>query len=136
MLLDALAAHFIANSIGTSANIFKSFLPNSPDFAICIYEYAGRPSDKAFGTTIVMENARFQVVVRSDPMNVVANAHTTARNKAEAIKDLLDGAGKQTLSGIVYHYIEAMSSSPSSIEIDDNQRQIIRWNYEAQKDRG
>lgn len=136
MLLDAIAAHLIANGIGSSANIFKSFMPDSPDFAICIYEYAGRPSDKAFGTTIVMENCRFQVVVRSDRMNAVANAHTAARNKAEAIKNLLDGAGKQTLSGIVYYYIEALSSSPSSVEIDENQRQIIRWNYEAQKDRG
>lgn len=133
MLLDAIAAHLATNGHGTvGTDIFKSQLPDSPDAAIGIFEYPGRPSDKAFGTTVLIENPRFQILVRSAREGVVANAYLTARTKAEAIYTLLDGAGNLTLSGIVYLYIEALQP-PFHLEFDANRRAVIACNYEANK---
>ena len=135
MLLDAVGAHLAANGIGVvGTSIFLSQIPDSPDFAIGIFEYPGLPSTKAFGTTVLIENARFQVMVRSSRPGV-ANAYVTARNKAEAIYVLLDGAGKLTLSGKAYYYIEALGP-PSPLTEDENKRQLITCNYSANKQVG
>jgi hypothetical protein len=136
VLLDAIAAHLQANGIGiVGTNIFKGFIPDSPDFAIGLHEYPGRPADKAFGTTILIENARFQIIVRSDRENAVANAYTLARAKAETIQTLLDGVGNVTLTGVVYYYIQSLQP-PFMLQRDENQRAIIATNYEANKARG
>jgi len=135
VLLDALAAHIAANGHGVvGTDLFKSQIPDSPDFAIGLFEYPGLPSTKAFGTTVLIENARFQVMVRSSRPGT-ANAYVTARNKAEAIYVLLDGAGKLTLSGKVYYYIEALGP-PSPLGEDDNKRQLITCNYAVNKEVG
>lgn len=132
MLLDAIAAHLQTSGIGTvGTDIFKTQLPDSPDFCIGVFEYAGRPSDKAFGTTVLIENARFQILVRSSRQGVT-NAYTTARNKAESIYTLLDGAGPITLSGTVYLYIEALQP-PFFLQMDDNDRSLVVTNFEARK---
>lgn len=135
MLLDAIGAHLQANAIGTvGTSIFLSQLPDSPDFAIGLFEYPGLPTTKAFGTTVLIENARLQVMVRSSRPGV-ANAYVTARNKAEAIYVLLDGAGKQTLSGKTYYYIEALAP-PAGQGTDDNLRNLITCNYAVNKEVG
>lgn len=133
MLLDAIASHLQANAIGTvGTDLFKSFLPDSPDAAVAIFEYTGRASDKAFGNpNVLVENARFQILVRSARDNV-ANAYATARTKAQTICTLLDGVGNLTLSGVVYLYIEALQP-PFFLQRDDNTRSLIACNYEAQK---
>lgn len=132
MLLDAVGAHLAANAIGAvGTSIFLSQLPDSPDAAVGVFEYPGRPSDKTFGTTIVCENARFQILVRS-AREGTANAYSTARTKAENIRNLLDGAGNLTLSGTVYLYIEALQP-PFFLEKDANGRNIIACNFEARK---
>lgn len=135
MLLDAITAYIAANGHGTfGTNIFASQMPDSPDFAIGVFEYPGLPSTKAMGTTVLIENARFQVMVRSSRPGV-ANAYVTARNKAEAIYVLLDGAGKLTLSGKVYYYVEALGP-PSPLGPDDNLRNLITCNYAVNKEVG
>jgi Bacteriophage minor capsid protein len=132
VLLDAIAAHLEANGHGTvGTSIYKSQFSDETDAAVCVFEYPGRQSDKAFGTTIICENARFQILVRSGREGVI-NAYSTARTKAEAIYTLLDGAGNLTLSGINYLYIEALQP-PFALEKDANGRWMIVCNYEARK---
>jgi hypothetical protein len=136
VILDAVASHLQANGIGVvGTNIFKGFLPDSPDFAISLHEYPGRPADKTFGTTILIENARFQIIVRSNRESNGANAYSDARTKAEAIQTLLDGAGTLTLTGVVYYYIQSLQP-PFMLQRDENERVIIATNYEANKARG
>lgn len=132
MLLDALAAHLTANGIATGTSIFTSQMADSPDFAIGIFEYPGRASDKAMGNpNVLIENARFQILVRS-AREGVAGAYSTARTKAESIYTLLDGVGGLTLSGVDYLYIEALQP-PFFLEKDQNNRSLIVTNFEARK---
>lgn len=135
MLLDAIAAHLAANAIGTvGTDIFKVQLPDSPDFAIGVFSYPGVPSTNAFGTTVLIENARLQIMVRSARPGV-ANAFTTADSKAHAIYVLLNGAGGLTLSSKAYYYIEALGP-PTPQGTDDNQRHLITCNYSVNKEVG
>lgn len=133
MILDEIAAYLSVNAVGTvGTDIFKSLMPEDPDFAIGIFEYAGRPSDKSFGTTIQIENARFQVLVRSDRESTTAGAYSAARSKARDVHLLLDGKGALALSGVDYLFIEALHP-PFFLQRDENERVLIACNYEARK---
>lgn len=132
MLLDAIASYLQTSGIGTvGVDIFKAQLPDSPDAAVGVFDYAGRASDKAFGTTILIHNPSIQIQVRGSREGS-ANAVPNALSKAAAISTLLDGAGPLTISGVIYYYIEAMQP-PFSMPFDENRRPIIVQNFWVRK---
>lgn len=137
-LLDAIAAYLALSGTGLSltegTNLFKSSLPETPDFAVAIFEWGGMSNEKGMAASpgqAIMERPSFQVLVRGDRQNVDATAYATARAKAEAIYLKLDGY-KGTLSSVRYELIEC-ASNPYYIKTDENDRPHIGADYDVIK---
>ena len=66
-LLDALGAKLVTDGVGTLAtDIFLSYLPDSPDVAVAVYEDRGNGADQVFGASVVsIERPSIRVVARA-----------------------------------------------------------------------
>lgn len=134
MLLDDLAI-FIASAstsyvVGT--NVFKGYMPETPNTAITVYENPGLAPEWALGGSApIRERPRIQVIVRS-------TSYQTARSHAETVHKKLDrGAINSTSvssSGPRYLRIAA-AQQPFPLARDANERIRIACNYDIEKER-
>jgi hypothetical protein len=135
LLLDEIGKLLADNGIGTiNTDIFKSFMPDSPNTITTIYETAGSPPQDVMCPTVKVawENPQIQITCRSTD-------YQTARNKAEDIYSLLITIANQVLlpsssaSGALYFRITALHS-PHSIGQDENARLRVICNYDILKE--
>ena len=133
MILDELAAYLATTGVGYSTvgtDIFKGFLPDTPDSCLSVYEYAGLPSQKAMqlgAGQAVVERPRVQITCRG-----TARDYSTPRSNAKTVWQRLDGLGAQDMSAITYLFVEALGS-PFELMRDENERVVIACNYQVQK---
>lgn len=119
MILDEVEAHLASN--GVSSPIFKALMPDAPDDALCLYEYAGGPPRFAHDGQ-AWENLRVQVVSR-------ATSYPAARAAAQNVYDALNGLSNRAIGGHDYLWAGALQS-PFSLGRDDNSRHRIIINFE------
>lgn len=132
-LLDALSTYIDAQTALTAAtDLFKSFLPESPDACVAIFEYPGMAPRHNFGASsnFRTEHPKFQVICRD-----VAGEYDLARSQAETIFLLLEKLTETDLSGVRYHSIEALHS-PFALEPDAKGRVLVSCSYIAMKATG
>lgn len=114
-------------AVGTvGTNLFLGRLPDTPDAATALFEYAGAAPFHTMGPTVVWERPRLQVLCR-------AADYATARSQAETIYQLLDVVAETTIESVRYHQIEALQS-PFLVQRDANDRPVIGCNYEVWRD--
>jgi hypothetical protein len=110
---------------GQEANFFKGKLPDTPDFAVAIYQYGGSKPFRTFGR-VLFEKPRLQVMVRSFD-------YTEASNRSYEILRLLTPIASQYIGGTRYLQVEALGS-PGKIGPDPKNRERFTMNYEVWKD--
>ena len=106
-----------------TSNLFVHDLPNSPDFAIVVHRYEGRPPDETFGNPLLVRNPRIQVMVRHKQSNI-------ALDRAEEVLRYLVQVKDQVLNGTKYQRIKAVGE-PFEIGPDPTNRQRAVANFEA-----
>lgn len=129
-LLDELASYIEAEGHGTvGTDIFKSFMPATPDACVAVYETGGSSPDLGFGsTTVRFENPSVQILARG-----AAEDYTGPRTKAQSVWDSLVAVqAPQQLSGTSYNLIIPLQS-PFPIGPDENKRQLISANFLIEK---
>lgn len=126
-LLDALCDYIeTGTTLVEGTDLFKSFLPPTPDGAVALFEYPGRPGEYAFGAGGASpERPRVQIVSR-------ATTYSAARSALETIYTFLDGKTNVTLGGTQYLGIFA-TTAPAAMERDDTNRELCSCNFEIQK---
>ena len=122
-------ATVIANlGMGTLASdLFVNRMPETPDACTTVYEYGGKPTDFAMGSSVAVEHASLQVAVRN----------TSAQAGYEAIYAMykrLDGHMGGVVNGTMYFLMTAMQP-PFKLEEDDRQRVKFVFNLMVRKDR-
>jgi hypothetical protein len=113
---------------GDVPNLFFLLLPDSPDFAVALYQY---PASPPAGLTMTnqkgIERPRLQVLVRSPKVNEAYDRSYDIYNF------ILSGAFKGvTLNGEFYQTIEG-ASSPGDVGPDDKARHRVTTNYTVWK---
>lgn len=129
MLLDdigtALEVAQICKSDGTSDwMLYKGFMLDQPDRAICIYETPGTAPEEQFA----IDYPDFQIRVRGNP-----NDYKSARHVIQRIFNALHA--QETNIGAAYVFCYAKQSGPMSMGRDEKMRPHLVWNYRVMKDR-
>lgn len=125
-VLTDIGQYLQTNSIGAlGTDLFLSQMPDSPDDAIALYEYAGNTPSR------MGDNRRpgLQVKVRGD--------YETARAKIDEIYTLLSKIGNEyeddapegvTINGTTYLHFETVQE-PFPLGVDDNGRHELAQNF-------
>ena len=128
--LDEIGTYLETQGVGTQAtDLFLRSAPDTPDACVAVLEYGGAPPVPKMGNTpgaVILERPRIQVRAR-------AATYTAAETKAKAAWSALHWF-VGTLSGTVYYKIEALQS-PFLLERDENNRFIVGFNCQIEKDR-
>lgn len=110
-MLEDVTTHLQGTSLGTlGTNLFMGRMPDTPNFAIAVFEYGGAPPIDTFrsGTTVrppTIDRGRVQVMVRS-------TATATASSRAWDIYDTLGSVANQKLVGSSSGGTQYLSISP------------------------
>jgi hypothetical protein len=98
-------------------------MPTTPDVAMSVREYAGRPTDRVAN-------------IEQPQINIICRALTglAARQKADDIVYLLHTMSEVTINSNRYIYANA-SSNPIYAGIDRNQRFLYSLNFRIVKER-
>lgn len=132
-MLDAIGAYIDTNTALTVAtDLYKSFLPDSPDACVAIYENQGQPPRHGFGanTQFKTERPRVQVICRN-----AKGEYDLARAQAETIFLLLEKLTGTSLSSVHYIRIEALHS-PFSLGPDSKGRPLVSFSVQVEKEIG
>lgn len=106
MMIQDIAEYLEDHSIGTvGTDMFVGYMPDAPAACIALYEYAGRPPDRAHDGNKVTRPG-LQVVVRG----AVNGEFSTIRAILQNIEDHLDGLVNATIEGTFYRSIYATQS--------------------------
>ncbi len=127
MLLPELGTYLQTAGIGTlGTDLFLGLLPPTPDNCVVIAEYGGMAPEHNQGTlTLRYEFPRVQVLVRN-------TSYATGMLKARDIMGDMAAAADSTMSGVVYHSVDALQS-PFFLQRDDNNRWVFACNYQVFK---
>lgn len=126
-ILEDLAGYLAANGHGTlGTDLFRGFLPDTPDVATCLYEYPGLSGDYGAGGQSYLERPRVQVLVR-DP------SYTAGRARIELIYRLLDTVSGDLINQVRYYSIAALQA-PFTMGRDKNDRSLLACNFQAMKE--
>lgn len=127
MLLNDIANYLQLNGIGTNGvTLFQNDLPEVPDNAVAIYEYAGEESIKSHNGEFI-DIPYLMVMVRGATYDV-------AEAKMSAIRTVLDGLANTVLSGTMYLNCFSLRP-PVSLGMDDLLRTVLTQNYKIMKAR-
>lgn len=98
-LIDNIASYLQTLTIGTiGTTIFKSYMPDSVDDAICILDTGGPEPDKYLPT----RKPTFQVFIR-------ASDYTAGKTKLDEVRTALHQLANATLGTTYFYYILAQS---------------------------
>ena len=125
-LLDDVADYLEAQSIGhVGVDIFPGKMPDQPNACIALYELPGFGPDPI--TT--MERPGIKIRIRDSDTDLnTSTGIAGAMTKAYAIKKLLHRKVGITLSGVLYHRIDA-TGNPGWIGQDQRGRNILDLNF-------
>lgn len=108
----------------TEWTAYLSYIPDSPDKAIAIYDTGGESVDQSGGTKY--DRPTFQLYIRGE-----AWGYEAARTKA---RDAFDALNAAEPSG--YTYLYAVTPEPIPVRYDENNRPELSWNFRAMRERG
>jgi hypothetical protein len=132
MILDDITDYLSSGGVGTvGTNLFKGFLPESPDAATVVYETGGSAPVHAMNPLAgqaVVELPSVQVVCRD-----VAYEYATARATAHSVFKLLSGLPTRSINGTAYKW-GAARQSPFLMGRDEAGRVLIACNYDIVKE--
>lgn len=123
-LLDDIASVLQAAGVGTpGVDLFLGMMPDAPDRATAIYEYAGEPPEFDHDElSPAIRRMRIQVMCR-DP------DYEAARTQADATFNALCAIANRAINGTRYLRIEPLQSTPFSLSRDQSNRVRIVCNY-------
>lgn len=121
MILNDMAQILQNNGLGVvSSDLFYARMPDQPDDAVCLYEYAGRaPTYVHSGLSYTSPG--LQVVVRS-------KSYATAKAKIENIFTVLQGLTNITVGDKTYLRVDPQQS-PFPMGPDENERHRLAVNF-------
>ena len=124
-LLDDLGSYLDTQvaSLTLGTNLFLGRLPDSPDSAVALYEYAGEiPVSVMGGDALpILKRPRIQVLSR-------ASTYSASRSQAITVWLVLEGILDQTINGTLYQRVEALQSV-FPLERDTHERSVFVQNY-------
>jgi hypothetical protein len=126
-LLDSLGARLVADGVGTLAStIFLSYLPNTPDSCVAVYEDRGNGADQVFGASVAsIERPTIRVVARSP-----RNDYPSARAKILEVRNSLGDIRDETISGVTFMCVIA-ESDPYPMGVDEYERAMFGLDLQA-----
>lgn len=126
-VLDALGQKLVTDGLGTLATtIFLSYLPDSPDVAVAIYEDRGNGADQVFGLGVVsIERPTIRVVARG-ARDDYPGARATLMNVRESIGSIRD----VTIAGVKFMCVIA-ESDPYPMGRDEKERPMFGLDFQA-----
>ena len=126
-LLDALGARLVTDGVGTLAtDIFLSYLPDSPDVAVAVYEDRGNGADQVFGVSVVsIERPSIRVVARAS-----RDDYPSARAKLIVVRNSLGAIRDVTISGVNFMCVIA-ESDPYPMGRDEKERPMFGLDLQA-----
>lgn len=116
----AITAYLIAQGLGTSSTVFTNYKPPNPDNLTCVFSYAGSPPERTHDGS-GNSHPGIQVWIRD-------TSAPTGRTRIESVFNLLDGLSNQTLSGVFFVGMDAVSS-PIPMGRDENGRVEFSLNF-------
>ena len=126
-----LAVYIVQQGIDVSSNVFANYKPATPDAIVCFFDYAGSPPDRTHDTS-GNDNPSVQVWVRGARVS----GTSAARQKIEAIYNVLDGFSNNTINGTYYLSILANQSGLTPMGLDENNRFECVMNFRCIRRRG
>ena len=134
MVLDDIADYLTSqggSGVGTlGTDLFKGFMPDTPDIAVAIYETGGLEPERAMTSAagqVVVERPRVQVVARAQ-----AYDYQVARTRIHNAFVLLEGMAARSINGTAYKYGSAVQS-PFPMGRDSDGRVLICCNFDIVK---
>ena len=123
-IADYLVAESVATAVGT--DLFKDFLPETPDTALAVVMTSGPPSEQGFGQAEPWrEFPRMQLLSR-------AMAYADARANCQAAHDALGKVQAITLGTTFYEGIAP--NAPFLLKVDATGRVIYALNAQITKE--
>lgn len=110
-------------SDGDNPTTFVNDLPDTPDQALGVFRYSGRPADAVFGQPFSVRHPRVQFIVR-DPDSEVG------LDRLAQIMKVLGIIRDQTINGTKYQSVEPQGE-PEEIGPDSSDRQRASLNMEV-----
>ena len=108
-------------------DLFVNRMPETPDVCTSVYEYGGRPTDFAMGSSVAVEHPSLQVAVRNPDAEAAYEA-------IYAIYKRLDGHMGGTVNGTTYFLMTALQP-PFKLDEDVSNRVTFAFNLHVRKDR-
>lgn len=113
-------------TLSLDANTFRGRLPDTPDSATALFQYAGRAPLFVHNTAgISIDRPALQILNR-------AKSYAEAEARALALYAALSAVVNLTLNGTTYQRIEPLGS-PFLLERDANDRTVFGANYYCMK---
>lgn len=127
---EDIRAYLITEGIGTSANIFTRFMPETPNELITIYGTGGSGPELGLGSSrIAQRRPSLQIVARGEP-----NDNDTPFDTMESIISKMAEIVTETINGTVYHFADPLQSEPVPMGRDENKRFRVSCNFLLSKD--
>lgn len=117
MLTTDLAAYLQTAGVGTvGTDIFKGFLPETPNDCVVLFQRGGQPPE-VVNTVPRIEYPELHVIIRADG----DTAYEDAMDKANDVMVALHAIGEVTINTRRYLYVRALSS-PTLMRYDYSQK--------------
>lgn len=114
-------------------DLFEGPMPESPANCIHVAHYDSlEAEDRIMSASLANQQAIWPAMVQVMARNTVK---ATAEARARAAFDVLDNLGPVTLSGVLYHSVEA-DGEPFGLGQDENERWRYVFNIRCEKARG
>lgn len=129
LYIQANISEWVSPSNGTNpaGNIFETFLPDTPDRALAVYQMAGGKPQRSLGKGYAWETPKLRIVNRA-----TTSDWATAQADARTVWDLLRVVNNQALNGTQYIIIDAVGN-PQPQELDANNRPLYVQEFSVMK---
>lgn len=122
VVIDDVAQYLDDNGLGTlAADIFKSFVPNTPDSCVTVLDTGGTKPDSYLPT----KSPTFQIYIRSTD-------YSSGKAKLDSVRALLHQvANEELVSGQTYFYYILALAEGGHLGRDANGRDLFSINFQA-----
>jgi hypothetical protein len=132
VMLDDLGIYVATNAVFSPSlvlgtNLFLSVLPEQPANVVALYENSGPGPVFTMGSNHLprIDRPELQFIVRNE-------SYSTGRALSEVLYRLLTQITNQTIGGVLYQRIEAISN-PGLIQRDETRRSVFSCNFYVMK---
>ena len=122
VVIDDVAQYLDDNSVGTlGTDLFKSFVPSSPDSCVAVLDTGGTQPDPDIPT----KSPTFQVYIRN-------TSYSGGKAKLDTIRSLLHQASNvELVTGQTYFYYITAISEGGHLGRDENGLDLFSINFQA-----